>query len=662
MKTSDSINQFNENPSNVIEITWRNEIAKHSLSERVISNIKISRRIIKNLSYLCGLDINRFDKFYSKRQNKYIDLFDSRFVNVPIFIKFIRILYVICSIMLIIYLKFQYRYDLNLQKYILYTKYLSIDITNNNDEEIKHSYISTMKNNKHSDINNNSSSFIEKLKNKVEYDRNILISMGATFLDHSFAVEYDYIYILFISFVTFVETFIYSRYVYPIDLRTIKTIYDRERIIKHYSEIVADEVKKFILSSRNFVITTLNISRLDYLKQLKLLQYKKDSKKYQISRIISDHYSNIEQLKLMALESKLIPINKRSQWIDNLTIMYNQINSLTFISSVIIFTIFWATQCIYYGVRSGIMDAIHSFTFFVPSAIATLYVFFYFGAIVINTIDYIILAMRLKTIINYLINENSSKIKEILHSDKQQLSIDDKTTTSKLSIEQRETNIGEHSDSYFVNDNISIKSTIKLKKNQTDRENYSKYLDLNHDLLFVLIQYKLFMRQLKYNKPTITYVVFCTLQIQIMGPILLFIELPFIKSQFVPILISSFAAFFILIADCNLVPIAFMHNRCLDLCKALFSLMAHSSEFINLETGEYVYSKHTIKLLSKELSLSEEFVKQFGVILFGYPITYPTLLRLHTLLGLLMVYSLSNHAKSMADKSLLENSFKSMFF
>lgn len=630
--------------SKEIENSWRNEIKTHYKSNWIDLNQKISQLIIRNLSLVCDYDITRCDQYYSKKENKYTDLFDNRLIHVPMWLKLYRLLYIICTIFTIIYLIFQYKYDIHLHRYNLYTNYnyQLYPVANTNKQ---------FKNVTKLDVDLE----LSKLKAQIDHDRNILISIGAPFLNHSFTIEFVYIYIIYISVAVFIEIYIYNHFVHLFDLRTIKTIYDREKIIKHYSRIVSDQVNKFILSNRNFVISLLNRTndkRTRFITSINCRTRK--SKKYQISRIISDYYLLIEQFKLLTLEAKLIPLNKKSIQIDELTLLYNKICFASSTSTFLIVTIYWLATVTIYGWRiENINDLLVMGQFLIPSSISSISVMFYLTSIAINTIEYIKFVKQLKNITIEFIHKSQFNLKGFLNlvDYKREVAESDSCKLDNYDNNNKHSKCNNKLvDFYKPNEKIYLRTIDNFK-----------YQDLNYDLLFILIQYKLLLRQLKFNKPTISLVAFCTLQIQFLAPLLLFIQLPFIKSEIVPILVSCFL-FFVILGDCCLIPIAYMHSRCLELCKALFSVMAHSSECINSKTGEYVYSKHTIRVLSKELTNYEQFNQQFAIILLGYKITYPTFVRLHVLIGLLMIYSFSNKAKSIADKSLLENSFKSFFF
>lgn len=569
--------------------------------------------------------MENYDKFFDKRRRKLnSDLFDSRIKSFPIWLRLYHLLYAYCSAITLVYLVFQYIYDINLRKHSFYMK--SSHFQNQNQTAIYPKPIGhqnyTLATN-HQDR----SALLNYFKTKAENARYVLVTfIGAPFLDHTFAIEFVYVYILYITIVVYIETGVYNYYRQPFDMRVLKSIYDRNRCVRFNAQLIVNELNTFFLSGRNLInlyLNTVENQKRDG-RPRNAAAHEKSISKSDLMKVVSDHQNSVQQSKMMALNNELQPANRHPEWIDHLTVVFNILCVSSSIGTSIFVSWYWYATINLNGWRRGALDWLFLGEFLIPSSIASIGTIFYLTLFVVNIVDYIYLVVSLNKTIRDLINQNSGD---------------------------------------FLIQTMSLEQERLLDAQELRRR-------LNLKLLSIYLNYKIFMRQLKFSKPSIRMMAMLVLQIQLLAPVFTYIQLPLINPNYVPPLMSC-NLFFLLLCDFCMAPICYLHSRCLDLSKTLSSLLAHSIELDAIckrwrrsatKRPNYVYDKHIMSLLSKELIQAENFENQFTISLFGYPLKYTTFLRVHIVSGLILLYSISTGAKANAEKSLLANSFTSLFF
>lgn len=160
---------------------------------------------------------------------------------------------------------------------------------------------------------------------------------------------------------------------------------------------------------------------------------------------------------------------------------------------------------------------------------------------------------------------------------------------------------------------------------------------MNIDLLYIIIHYKIFIAQLRPTKKSIGFVTLCSVGLMTIFPILARLHLPYISNQAAKVLSIIVCLLMAFLADFSLIPVCWMNSRCLSLYNSLSRLMAHLVELSNHpETGQ-LFDRHTIWLLRKELNHPERIASQFATSSMGMSFTYSRMLRIHFWIGLVVI-------------------------
>lgn len=227
---------WDENLAKKVEDCW----LKSSKEQEVDNWIKFNRSFSQNMIALFSLlNFNNAKSFrmYTGNGGRFRrDLYDNRIEKIPFQLKLLFLAYILSSCMICIQSIFQYKYDLSLYRYDLYMSKLINDGRNISDSK---------------PANNISLEKIFQLcsyKQSLKHNRDILISVGAPFLDHNFAAEFIAFYLNLTAFVAFFQTCVCNYFIKPMDSRTLRLILRRDLIIKHYaSTVIPNEYDKFFL-------------------------------------------------------------------------------------------------------------------------------------------------------------------------------------------------------------------------------------------------------------------------------------------------------------------------------------------------------------------------------------------------------------------------------
>ena len=162
---------------------------------------------------------------------------------------------------------------------------------------------------------------------------------------------------------------------------------------------------------------------------------------------------------------------------------------------------------------------------------------------------------------------------------------------------------------------------------------------MNTNLVFVLMQYKIFVAQcmevMRFAGPPL----FVCVSLLMSLPFLLRLNLSYLN-MFNNIDIAYFAAISgacLIPVNVALLPMCYFQSRCADLYRAMSSLMAHLTETKNSAHCRGLYNDHSKLILSKELEDSERFLDRFNTTFSIQGGKYTNLLRIHFWFGLIVI-------------------------
>ena len=185
---------------------------------------------------------------------------------------------------------------------------------------------------------------------------------------------------------------------------------------------------------------------------------------------------------------------------------------------------------------------------------------------------------------------------------------------------------------------------------------------MNTNLIFVLMQYKIFVDQYMSLKRTLVVLSLSMTAFIMVVPLILRIHLVYLNVFYVENanMFSIYLSFSVLIAsDCNMIPICHLYNRCLDLYRALSSLLAHIIATESDPNGRGLYNHHAVSILTKELGHPHRLIVQFRAGSLGLPCTYTTLVKTHFWWGLIVLSVLAD--KQFSSQGLVGAIFRDPF-
>lgn len=179
--------------------------------------------------------------------------------------------------------------------------------------------------------------FEDMLEQNLIASRRTLKHIGAPYMNAHFGFEIFIIFALLLCYDYLIYIRLYYSYIQPFEFSLIRSMLDFEAEIKICNQLIRDEVNKFIESSRVFTLNLIetvqqSMERLKYsnlhltvdeMRKIKSIQ------KIGLQRLRLDHSFAVEQLRYMALDGSLIPMNKSYDWINKI-IKYHGIFTICF--------------------------------------------------------------------------------------------------------------------------------------------------------------------------------------------------------------------------------------------------------------------------------------------------------------------------------------------
>lgn len=649
-----------------VEESWASIYESHRYSKIHKFSYMFTRFFLKFCSYFCLVDLYRMDKSSSKngrsfrKKNQEVQ-FLSTLTRKTMAQKVFTITFYFCTGYMCWVIVLSYRYDLFWYEYKWYMELSRrlISKSNHPEQEVK-----------------NVEQRLEELRVKVDHAEELVSYFGSPFLNLNFMNESTVILIIFVNFVSY-QMSLLMNYRRPYDMLSIRFMLQPQLYLDYYSRLVICEINDYIESSRNFVRICLSnnqgftsrqeISTIDnpnkfnnnlLLRETKLLNSSSGLK------AIRNHNSTVRLIRTMALNGKLIPLNRTSHFTDKILLRSTLFNMMMPLGFTIFAMIFTAIMYFIRDINLKLMDLIAGIIFTNLCFVALVSMCFYVSLITTNSLDYVTYVIELRKVIESCIYKSRLRLDYLMFREQRRKQL------NEIGMERNQ--IG-----CLVCDDLNR----KLKVNE------AQFAQLNEQLVYILLQYRFLVRQLKTNKHSVDFFAFCALMVITGATLIIVMQAPYVDKDLVLVSTCAFM-FFVFIGDCCLVPICYRHSKCLDLCRSLFSLLAHLVELERnisipernnnnnnnnkrslgkpgtkiiepdntianlwpIEESSELFDMHILRLIWKELSQTDILTNKFATISVGLSFTYPNFMRFHILSGFLIVYSALNNISQLKPK------------
>lgn len=546
----------------------------------------------------------------------------------------IRIIYIASTIRMTINIYYQYVYDLRLLRYQR--------VKLNNEPSIKAGDDPNLASEKN-------------LLRQVEAARATLKLIGAPFLNAHFIGQIYSIFDVLMGLTSYMQTYIFLLYFKPFDFSFVRAILNFQKELKYTNLLIRKEVNKFIKSSQNFA----EISLGDRVIMFAGLSYRTEEKASEWPESLVDYTFTIRQLERMTLSGTLMPCNKSPDWIVKLAYL-NCLFSISFpsyclLAQLTMYILFVTVS--EYGIEHDLMDMVAFVEHIAVTVVMIVAGTFYAYVVSASCIDQIYLVINLRKSIEKSVCANKRRFESCLEL----IESGDGHQLAESSPRQADSDLGLDNVAYDAVQ-LGLNHWPQIDQLQFGRRKlmpFTKkmqidlyFTQMNAELLRILMQYKIFVTQLRPSlggmELPLVFALFMILFVPLVGRI----HVPYIN-QDVKVYIGGLALFCALAANILvLIPISYLHARCLEIYKPLSSLMAHSIEVVQHQGIRRIYDRHSIWMLRKELNHPERFAAQFTTNFFGLRVTYSTMLRINFWSGIL---TLSIFVETASQHNLLGN-------
>lgn len=549
-------------------------------------------------------------------------------------------------------------------------------------------------------------SFRALLVEDYQLARSSLKKLGAPFMNFSILIENLYIFISIGMYLVYMLPQIYYRFWKPFDYSFIYTLLAPERLQQSIDSLICDSVNNYIASSRvyNSVLIDKEANEAYIVKWLQEdicelgasedkqqnidLHVDKDLTKdaqtnkvngppilVQTKRIAKNHRFLVQQVKRMAKNGLFQPLNRRCEWLKDIAGVYGRISVSVFVFLITVeFMIqFWVPRSSLMDaeVESDLMDVVFQVELIICLGAAILTGSFYVTLVAMICLDQLYFVSKLSELINLCILQNADRLSDYLKHDVMDInknqffsknySIGDIRKTSLVKLPEKSHSLVAQTFFGRLSNPWTLLASSKLIRHAStghsplgDRTEGPRRLttrsmnafdpideSINLCLMQTLLHYKIFVRQSKPALDSIkiyTSIGICVTSIMPIVTRLLFAYLDD-QQRRISILVCVVVMVY---GDLGFVLIGKLHIRCLDICRHLQSLIAHSiamDHIVRLQTGHDAYDRHLIWLLRKELNHPERLVDQFATRLIGglSKMTYSSLIRYHFWWGVMII-------------------------
>lgn len=518
--------------------------------------------------------------------------------------------------------------------------------------------------------------FRKHLVDHYDEARSNFKSFGAPFLHHNFFAENMLIYLLLTCHGLYVQLQIYVIRKQTFDFSIFYTVIDLPRMQKSLDAFICDRVNHFIASSREHRAAIMSeILAVDRRSEVSGFnddhgrgQTPTDSatKRVQAAQIIEDHQILVRQIKCLAMDGKLQPINRRDANLKELADWYSL---LLIAASVGISTwgVFWFTDipAHLYGTEfeADPMDLLFGVELYIFIVQAGGVGTFNLIMVLIICLDQASLVSHLITLIDTCISANTYILGEDLRDARANVArvaarsgdfLNDSNRPwvrwSPLRNHRLLTHSGrsdkyhgklrERSHSIYHNSRLHA-----LEDTQDELVLTKSYNPINKDvnvtLMHTLLHYKVFVKQYRSQVEAIDVYPILYLYLTTLLPVITRLLIAYLNSwqKIFSILMCIFT---LVVCDIDAIAICWLHMRCVDLYRHLHSLLAHVVEMdqiARMQTGREAYDDHLIYVLRRELDNPERMINQFAIrsLTTHTKITYQSMVKHHFQLGFIII-------------------------
>ena len=489
----------------------------------------------------------------------------------------------------------------------------------------------------------NASESERELFNRIEVSKMKLRLIGGSDNLNSLTIQMVYLFMLIVNFASFCLAHLYFRYVTPFDAYQIREQLDYTQECKLVEEQVEEVVAEYCLldklfakfrNARLFIDTSFKIDLEN--KHFTTLSSCKEA-------LLDKRYQQLNTtgplLGMMLTSGALVPANRYSHATCKRTIL---------IFVVVIFMLLFSTIILYATLYATRKDIILFSRIEVCSGFVLIQLIFASALILADVCVFLDESEQVNQVLELFdrcIRVNSAEFVKHLGACR------GKTQVPKLNQVHRSNDLLVLKQIAFFEAKAEAAQTSKplLQRPMPSSSNFDQLkwqlrdplLKMNANLLFTLMHYKMFVRQLGHIIKTFNPIVFIGFLDISSIPFIYLIHMSYMKAfynrddRFILVGISALSLF---LTDLQIGPVCYFNARCKRLYLALSSLVAH---IVGLEISHpgHVYDEHTALTILRELrnELSDQFIDKFTLQFLGVNGTYATLVEVHFWWGLMII-------------------------
>lgn len=456
---------------------------------------------------------------------------------------------------------------------------------------------------------NSTSGLTFELRRKMEEARENLFGIGILYENLNFFIEtWNLVFMAAIVYNNFCLYILFGFY-YDIHLIIGGIILDLNSMKRSYLRIVLKQMRRFIVSSRNFHQISI----------VKAVMRHQASSRHLVKSIIlrhkNEHRQLITRLKSTLLAGHFGPTTWRLEWISHLAWLNVCMTIIIAFYSIGLIML----VLVYLPIRTGV-DKFDWWQLMKSSDEVILAVFclsaasFYIPNIMTSNMDHMSHMNKLIDLIRECKRKNISQVACILRL-----------------IKSNPTHRTDHLNELCKEPKLSI-------ANQWDLRYQAK--QLNDNLLFVLVHYRISVSLSKSVNRTSAVCLFGGMSTMFLFPIVFLLHAPYVNDPLVRQTYGHVCSGNALAIILLMSPMCNLNTKSYAIYRAMSSLLAHSIESqsaLGALNEPDLYDNHLVGLLRKELDHPDRLARQFTIVILGIPVTYPNLLRIHFWFGLLML-------------------------
>lgn len=525
-------------------------------------------------------------------------------------------------------------------------------------------------------LNEINSTKIQIWTNKTRLIRTQLKSIGAPHLNASIAIECVYLTILLLCFNTYFVGLIYFKLIGEFDFQCIRWLIDEPNERVACLSSIKREIQRINDSSQ--VFTQISIEKCTAYMNNSMAAISRQSvnpsmnnrvvlnQNIELAKISQslylEHQQQMKQLNYLLNSGHLWPLNRTREWTQTISLLVG-----VFYLGCISWSVFFDV-CLYvllpklanFNIESDWpMDYLFNLELVYACAICVLSLIFYMCIVLVCCLDQVMLIQQINKLISDCIRSNSSKFYSFVASE---LSKFVSTTHTVDSISSEDEVLSLASDK-LLEMNECCKYSANKKLGNILKCNWEvEIANYNANLLHTFVHYKIFISQLRPLLKPIGVLAFVAISLVILHPLLIRFHTPYVASVELKSRYYIIALITAIFVNTLIFPVCYINSRCVDLYKAMSSLLSHTmevqlhlSDLINrfpsvkqliTSKSTNVYSKHTLWLIRKELQNPDLFLNRFDTRILGLSFTYNNLVRVYFYVGIISIsiFSDSNTA------------------